>query len=256
MALDVAKECRSTSVDIEGPYYVDGAPFRKDPKICQQATFAHDRLYMQGSIFSSDDCETPLAADLDIWQADMDGKYSVGEKDQFFCRAKIVTDNNGYFQFESLMPGRYDDGGFRPAHIHFKIIPHNKSYRNITTQLYFENDNFLAENDSCKRCHSGDPTITTKLEHKKDIKTYVGKWEVFLPKIGKESNVVIMSRERDNYVNKKSNIFRNNVEKVIVVIDLNYFLVFFACLVILCFLFLNHLPRRSVIERNIFNRKL
>ncbi len=44
----------------------------------------------------------------------------------------------------------YDDNGYRPAHIHFKISV--EGYPQFVTQLYFNQDYYLAPRDSCQRC--------------------------------------------------------------------------------------------------------
>jgi protocatechuate 3,4-dioxygenase beta subunit len=46
----------------------------------------------------------------------------------------------------------YDDGGYRPAHIHFNITA--EGYPELITQLYFNQDYYLAPRDSCERCKS------------------------------------------------------------------------------------------------------
>ena len=51
----------------------------------------------------------------------------------------METDKEGRFYIETMFPGRYlDAGGYRPAHIHFKIAPVSNKYDPLTTQLYFQ----------------------------------------------------------------------------------------------------------------------
>jgi protocatechuate 3,4-dioxygenase beta subunit len=38
------------------------------------------------------------------------------------CRAITFSDSNGGYHYTSIFPGRYDDGGYRPAHVHYNVI--------------------------------------------------------------------------------------------------------------------------------------
>lgn len=172
------RQCQVTGVDIEGPYYHPNAPKAKD-LVCTATSPAQDRIIVTGRVLD-EDCFTPIQAELDVWHADNNGQYSSGVGDDYECRSRLRTDARGYFKFYSIMPGRYDDDGYRPAHIHFKVKPDNRdAYANITTQLYFENDAFL-DIDSCHHCHSNDPTLVIPLTHLSDIKTFVGQWDIVL----------------------------------------------------------------------------
>ncbi|KAI3647055.1 hypothetical protein MP228_007276 [Amoeboaphelidium protococcarum] len=179
--------CRPTASDIEGPYYVPGAESKK-LQVCSNASPAHDRLVITGRVISSQDCKSPVRAHLDVWHADLNGKYSTAfdKGGDMECRAVIETDKNGNFKFVTLMPGRYDDDGFRPAHIHFKITPIGEDgngavikFKPLLTQLYFQDDAFL-DHDSCRHCNSEDPSLVVSLVHLADIKTFVGHWDVIL----------------------------------------------------------------------------
>jgi protocatechuate 3,4-dioxygenase beta subunit len=142
-------------------------------------------LSLSGQIFDGTNCKTPAGfVTLDIWHANPDGIYSEGRSKHstdFMCRALISTDANGKFSFNTLMPGRYDNDGFRPGHVHFKIYP-PAPFVSFTTQLYFNHDIYIYPNDSCTECNSKDKTLVVNLEHLSDIKTYVGVWNIFLAK--------------------------------------------------------------------------
>jgi len=186
--------CAPTAKDILGPYYKPNAPLQPNgpnvPQICKN-TPAFDRLYLNGTIKlsqSPSDCGKPTKALLDIWHADETGVYSdtsPSSKD-FGCRTKVYTRDDGSFSLTSIFPGRYDDGGYRPAHIHFKITPVDKSNNPIgntlTTQLYFAEDYYLSPRDSCGHCSSGQPSLISHVQHVNDIKSYVGSWDVILAK--------------------------------------------------------------------------
>jgi len=151
-----ASVCSITAADTEGPYYVSGAPNDNFTVCSLRAGSA--RLTVKGRL-TDGTCQTGLQGTLDVWQADSTGVYAFPPN--YECRRKIATDPQGYFSFDTAMPGRYQMDGpsdFRPAHIHFKaIVPR---YNTLTTQLYFKNDPFLGSNDACGRtCHSSDGTL-------------------------------------------------------------------------------------------------
>ncbi|OQV12293.1 hypothetical protein BV898_13405 [Hypsibius exemplaris] len=188
------QNCPLTSPDIEGPYYKPGAPVQRNSiatlaQVCKN-NGANDRLILNGTIRQAskkNPCGTPVAAVLDIWHANADGVYSDRSRSSsdFTCRMRLMTDPDGTFVFSSIFPGRYDDGGFRPAHIHFQITPQDdridaRRQRPFTTQMYFAQDQFLNPHDSCGICASGDPTLITHVSHQSDIKTFVGTWDVLL----------------------------------------------------------------------------
>src|SRR5262249_34398 len=94
-----------------------------------------------------DDTRKPLqAAVLDIWQANADGHYDMShpdyplEKGIFLYRTRLLTDETGYYEFETVFPGRYQTGPnfYRPAHIHYLV--RHAGYRELITQLYFKGD--------------------------------------------------------------------------------------------------------------------
>jgi protocatechuate 3,4-dioxygenase beta subunit len=69
-------------------------------------------------------------AELDIWQADSSGNYDFSN--QFRLRGKVKTDQNGQYQFETILPAQR---GSRRARIHFKI--RHPEAGPLTTQLFF-----------------------------------------------------------------------------------------------------------------------
>ncbi len=151
-----ARECRVTEPDIVGPFYRFGAPF--------QARLAGPdepgaRLSITGTVFSAD-CTTPLpGALIEVWQANHTGVYDTAKPGNFtdtgtfHLRGMLVTDAQGQYAIETVMPGRYPvppdlpglekyAGLTRPAHIHFRVM--ESLHVPLTTQLYFKGDPFLA----------------------------------------------------------------------------------------------------------------
>jgi protocatechuate 3,4-dioxygenase beta subunit len=116
---------------MEGPYYMAGAPLKDS--LYPEGT-PGTPLVISGTVYGSD-C-TPLAgAEVDVWQADNNGEYDFS--DQFIGRGKVLTDENGRYEFRTILPGRYEP---RPPHIHIKIR-HPQAVE-LTTQIYFAgNDN-------------------------------------------------------------------------------------------------------------------
>lgn len=136
-------QCEVTTPDILGPFHVPGAPFRT---VLASADEPGTRLFIDGQIFGND-CETPLADTVvDVWHATENGCYSVSEicpdEDPFNCRGQMITDADGQFSFETILPGWYLNGAsFRPRHLHMIIVPPGDSA--LTTQIYFEGDPYI-----------------------------------------------------------------------------------------------------------------
>lgn len=144
---------------IEGPLYVAGAP------VCHG--FARlddgseegkgDVLFIQGTV--RNEKGKPLArASVEVWHANTLGNYSFFDKSQpaFNLRRTIMTDDQGRYQFRTVMPVGYGcppDGptqrllnllgrhGRRPAHIHFFI--NAQGCRMLTTQINIDGDAYL-----------------------------------------------------------------------------------------------------------------
>ncbi|MDX1746775.1 MAG: hypothetical protein R3324_12615 [Halobacteriales archaeon] len=152
---DAAQTCEPTGEDVEGPFHLEGAPNRT---VLADSDEPGDRIVVQGTVYGPD-CMTPVAgANLDVWHADTNGNYD-NSTTEYRLRGQMTTDENGRYEFETIMPGRYPLGNStRPAHIHF--IVSRPGYIPLTTQMYFEGDPFLKPNDPCGAgCNSGDPTL-------------------------------------------------------------------------------------------------
>jgi len=103
------------------------------------------------------DTKKPLAnAILDIWQADHDGRYDNDDaakppaKGVYVNRTRVLTDETGYYEYETIHPGAYKIGpdAWRPAHIHYLV--RKAGYTNLVTQLYFKGDKFNAKDEFIK----------------------------------------------------------------------------------------------------------
>jgi protocatechuate 3,4-dioxygenase beta subunit len=145
--------CLPTMNDVEGPYYLPGAPFRNQ---IANPDEKGRRINIKGTIYHSN-CRTPVMnALIEVWQTDAEGRYYYADE-QYRLRGQIKSDEYGKYQFSTVKPGRYRIlSGFRPAHIHLKVS--HPDYRTVITQLYFEGDPYLWPNDACGGgCKSNDP---------------------------------------------------------------------------------------------------
>ena len=147
-----------TECNIEGPFHVAGAPQLERPYVLpQRGDEPGERLIFSGTVRSTDG-PALAGATLDVWQANGAGEYSHFSPGvpQYNLRGRLTTDDDGGFQFETVVPSAYEiplagatgrllaalgRSAFRPGHIHFKISHEDASP--LTTQIYFEGDPWL-----------------------------------------------------------------------------------------------------------------
>ena len=112
-----------------GPNHREGAPYRAklSPPFARGTV-----LVIKGHVHASDTGGPISGAILDAFHADADGKY---DRRGFNYRARVMTDEDGYFEFETIRPSGYS--GLQ-AHIHF-VIDH-PAYGAIHTELRFRED--------------------------------------------------------------------------------------------------------------------
>ena len=164
-AAEETSRCEPTMNDVEGPYYLAGAPFRNQLAGPDEKG---DRAVIKGTVFQSD-CKSPIRdALIEVWQTDAAGEYYY-QNAGFRLRGQMKTDMNGNYEFSTIKPGRYRIlNGFRPAHIHLKIS--HPGYRTVITQLYFKGDPYLWPKDACSRaCKSNDPRRIITLDDEKGV---------------------------------------------------------------------------------------
>jgi len=143
---------------VEGPFYLPGAPWLGSPSVMpQRANEAGDVLVVNGRITGQRG--EPLAgAELDLWQADADGRYSNFHPDVpvWNLRGRFSSDARGSYEVQTILPPPYEvpkkgPAGrvlnalgrhfFRPAHIHVKI--RHAGFDELTSQLYFRGGEYL-----------------------------------------------------------------------------------------------------------------
>ncbi|MBF25494.1 MAG: hypothetical protein CMP49_03125 [Flavobacteriales bacterium] len=148
-AFEITKDC-VTSSDLLGPFYIEDSP---NVSILTPPEITSDFLLITGTVYAND-CITPIPnAVVDIWHANkgtydqntnsyLDANYDDNYATPPYYRAKIYTDSNGNYAYQTIMPGKYENGSYyRPSHIHYKssFLEENE----LTTQLYFEGDSSL-----------------------------------------------------------------------------------------------------------------
>jgi len=142
---------------IEGPLYVAGAPVVQGfARLDDGSDTAGKTLIMHGTVFGADG--KPVSnASVEVWHANTKGFYShfdpTGEQKAFNMRRTIMTDAQGRYKFQSILPVGYGcppDGptqallnqlgrhGNRPAHIHFFVTA--DGHRKLTTQINIDGD--------------------------------------------------------------------------------------------------------------------
>ncbi len=133
----------ATSTDMLGPFFREGAPSRND--ITYQSEIEQLPIKVVGKVFGAD-CNLPLKnLEIEVWHCDHKKNYDM-ESDEFRCRGKIQTDQNGAYWFKTFMPAPY---GGRPKHIHY-LIREVEGYQELATQLYFKGDKRIKQNNWVK----------------------------------------------------------------------------------------------------------
>lgn len=130
-------DCFETTRDLygQGPFYTANAPTIENTLLAPENE-PGTRLILSGVVRTLDCTELIPATVIDIWHADHEGAY---DSDGFHLRGKTTSNAQGFYLFETILPGKYLNGSsFRPSHIHFKITP--PGFSTLTTQLYFEGD--------------------------------------------------------------------------------------------------------------------
>ncbi len=158
------KPLTPTESNIMGPFFRSSAPFRA--KITPPLSSGVVML-IQGRIWSFQTKKPIQGAVLDIWQANAAGRYDNDDASNppapkvFLNRARLLTDESGYYEFETIHPGHYplDETRLRPAHIHYRISHPN--HKTLVTQLYFKGDPNI-EGDPFVR-----PSLVIQLEEQK-----------------------------------------------------------------------------------------
>ena len=158
-----------TAAQILGPYHRPGAPFRG--KVTPPLEPGR-LLVVRGRVWGADTRQPLAGAVLDVWQANSDGHYDMShpeyplEEGVFIYRARVTADETGYYEYETVVPGRYEvaPGRYRPTHIHYWV--RHPGYAEIITQLYFAGDPWIAKEPGIDPLLVKEPKVHTRGEGK------------------------------------------------------------------------------------------
>lgn len=139
--------CGLTPAQTKGPFYPVRDQSDKDSDLLwveghQQS--ARGEVVILRGVVSDQICRPVHGALVEIWQACVSGKYDhpsdpnpAPADPHFQYWGKAITDEEGRYQFRTIIPGSYpaDTGWIRPPHIHFKVT--KKAYFELVTQMYF-----------------------------------------------------------------------------------------------------------------------
>lgn len=148
--------CLPTPQQTEGPFYPVHDQPEKDNDLTKVRGAAGPAkgqvLYVSGQVRDGQ-CRPIEGALVEIWQASANGRYNHPDDQDsrrpldpnFQYWGHIVTDQDGRYQFKTILPPPYPAGLFwtRPAHIHFKVHGRDRHMRELTTQMYFSGDPYL-----------------------------------------------------------------------------------------------------------------
>ncbi len=145
-----------------GPFYLDDAP---EKALGADLAPGRDGVTILAKGVVRDILGKPLAgAIVDTWQADGSGTYPIQEQergqDKHDLRGKFTTNEKGEYYYTTVLPKPYTvpfDGPvgdlmragkrhpWRAAHLHY--ILRAAGYRDITTEVFFENTEYV-DNDA------------------------------------------------------------------------------------------------------------
>lgn len=163
-----AVACEPSPGSIEGPFYRPDIPVRSDLDLYDDAGAP---LHLSGRVVDSD-CAPVVGAIIELWHAapsppdampgDVDATYDASREYRYY--GQVATDREGRYAFDTLRPGWYLNGNnYRPAHLHVKIWVDD--VERLTTQLYFADDPFNADDPWFDATMELDPTDTGDATH-------------------------------------------------------------------------------------------
>ena len=171
-----ALDCEITTLDYygEGPFYTPNPPLIENTMLAN-VDEPGIRLIISGQVRNLDCSEVIPNARIDVWQANDAGAY---DNSGYNLRGYILTNSQGFYVFETIVPGHYPNAGsFRPSHIHVKITP--PGFDTLTTQLYFEGDEYIP-GDAAASITSGQYDATHRIIplNMNNEGKYEGTWDI------------------------------------------------------------------------------
>lgn len=170
--------CNPSTLDLygQGPFYTQNPPTIVNEQLAKP-TEVGTRLILSGLVRTLDCSQIIPNTLIDIWHANDAGTY---DNDGFNLRGKTYSNSQGFYVFETILPGRYLNGStFRPRHIHFRITP--PGFPMLITQLYFKDDPFIAD-DAAASVTSGTYNATDRIIPitLNDDGKYEGNWDIIV----------------------------------------------------------------------------
>lgn len=156
VAMNNEKPAGCTEATVFGPFYVEGAPaYALGDDVANGA--AGVPCSVRGRILGRDG-EPVAGAEIQVWQADAEGKYDVQRPGLEGAQARGVlhADAEGGYRFRSILAEAYpipDDGPvgdmlkatrrhpWRPAHLHFMVKA--PGYETLITHVFRNGDRYL-----------------------------------------------------------------------------------------------------------------
>jgi len=154
-----------------------------------------------------------------------DDFWGNSDYDDTLYRAKIYTDSNGNYAYQTILPGKYLNGSYyRPSHIHYKA-----SYletNELTTQLYFEGDTTIDIDPWASDSSAENRIIPLAVDKNNNLH---GVFDIILSTDSSElpqTNIheqKIIQSIHPNPINKQTNIYLNHTgsQTVIEICDIN-----------------------------------
>lgn len=154
----------TAEAQLDTPNHRAGAPFRAklSPPHAEGTV-----LVVSGRVRDAEGRGVASAV-LDAFQADAKGDYDTKGYDY---RARIMTDEEGRFEFETIVPSNYGP----PPHIHFIVSA--DGFKTKNTEMFFRDAEHPTNNS---------PELTPKLEERRagDKRYLVGKFDIELARAG------------------------------------------------------------------------
>jgi catechol 1,2-dioxygenase len=143
---------------ILGPFHLPDAPVLDAPfELPHRPDEPGDPTVFSGRVTDADGSPLPNA-NLDVWQADAEGRYSsfMPGPPEGNLRGQVRTDADGRYEFRTMIPGPYtipldgptgkltaaaDWSPWRPAHIH--LIVSAEGFEPLVTQLFIDTSDHL-----------------------------------------------------------------------------------------------------------------
>lgn len=154
----LAQHCEPTPRQTQGPFYPESWDAERDVDLTRLEGHGGraegEYIVVQGRVLGPD-CKPLAGAIVDLWQANRRGRYAHSADpnpaplDPHFQGAgRIVTGADGRYRFRTIKPGAYAleylegrpsaDAGFRPPHLHFRVM--KRGHGELVTQMYFAGD--------------------------------------------------------------------------------------------------------------------